>query len=153
MSDVPMADVTVADAAADPALGPLAVPSAPVARERPAVIRKAVVGMSGETLASRRVPGKWSTLEVLCHLADFDPVRGKAALICRLTEEMRTAVSELHTGVCSGTVAFGALQSADLHLVRAAHRQMSAHIEAGRQQIREIEQLIDSLLTTARATE
>jgi uncharacterized damage-inducible protein DinB len=37
-------------------------------------LRRAVAGMSREQLAARPVAGKWSTLEVLCHLADFDPI-------------------------------------------------------------------------------
>jgi len=43
-------------------------------RAGPAQLRKAVAGMSREQLAARPVPGKWSTLEVVCHLADFEPV-------------------------------------------------------------------------------
>jgi hypothetical protein len=38
------------------------------------VLRKAVAGMSKEQLLARPIPGKWSTLEVVCHLADFDIV-------------------------------------------------------------------------------
>jgi hypothetical protein len=38
------------------------------------VLRQAVRGMSREQLLARPVPGKWSTLEVVCHLADFEPV-------------------------------------------------------------------------------
>jgi len=37
-------------------------------------LRQAVAGMTREQLAARPVPGKWSTLEVICHLADFDPI-------------------------------------------------------------------------------
>jgi len=40
----------------------------------PKVLRKAVAGMSSEQLAARPIPGKWSTLEVICHLADFEIV-------------------------------------------------------------------------------
>jgi uncharacterized damage-inducible protein DinB len=40
----------------------------------PAALRKAVAGMSREQLHARPVPGKWSTLEVVCHLADFEPI-------------------------------------------------------------------------------
>jgi uncharacterized damage-inducible protein DinB len=40
----------------------------------PAVLRKAVSGMSREQLLARPVTGKWSTLEVTAHLADFDPI-------------------------------------------------------------------------------
>jgi hypothetical protein len=37
-------------------------------------LREAVAGMSREQLLARPVPGKWSTLEVVCHLADFEPI-------------------------------------------------------------------------------
>lgn len=37
-------------------------------------LRKAVAGMTREQLVARPIPGKWSTLEVVCHLADFDPI-------------------------------------------------------------------------------
>jgi uncharacterized damage-inducible protein DinB len=40
----------------------------------PRALRQAVRGMSPEQLKARPVAGKWSTLEVLCHLADFDPI-------------------------------------------------------------------------------
>src|SRR6516165_3003924 len=40
----------------------------------PKTLRQAVAGMSREQITSRPVPGKWSTLEVVCHLADFDPI-------------------------------------------------------------------------------
>ena len=43
-------------------------------QEGPAKLRKAVAGMTAEQLRARPVAGKWSTLEVLCHLADFDPI-------------------------------------------------------------------------------
>jgi hypothetical protein len=37
-------------------------------------IRQAVAGMTREQLLARPVPGKWSTLEVVCHLSDCDAV-------------------------------------------------------------------------------
>ena len=37
-------------------------------------LRQAVAGLSREQLLARPIPGKWSTLEVVCHLADFEPV-------------------------------------------------------------------------------
>ena len=39
-----------------------------------AQLRAAVAGMTREQLVARPVAGKWSTLEVVCHIADFDPV-------------------------------------------------------------------------------
>jgi hypothetical protein len=38
------------------------------------VVRQAVAGMSREQVLARPVPGKRSTLEVVCHIADFEPV-------------------------------------------------------------------------------
>src|SRR5262245_27249034 len=37
-------------------------------------VREAVRGMSREQQLARPIAGKWSTLEVLCHLADFEPI-------------------------------------------------------------------------------
>jgi hypothetical protein len=43
-------------------------------RSGPAQLRKAVAGMTRDQLAARPVPSKWSTLEVICHISDFEPV-------------------------------------------------------------------------------
>jgi len=40
----------------------------------PRLLREAVRGLRGEQLLARPVAGKWSTLEVVCHLADFEPI-------------------------------------------------------------------------------
>ena len=40
----------------------------------PAQLRAAVKGMTREQLLARPVTGRWSTLEVVAHLADFEPV-------------------------------------------------------------------------------
>jgi hypothetical protein len=37
-------------------------------------LRAAVAGMTREQLTARPVPGRWSTLEVVCHIADFEPI-------------------------------------------------------------------------------
>lgn len=37
-------------------------------------LRKAVAGLTREQLLARPVAGKWSTLEVVCHLSDFEPI-------------------------------------------------------------------------------
>ncbi|MFM8271247.1 MAG: DinB family protein [Gemmata sp.] len=39
-----------------------------------AQLRAAIAGMTREQLTARPVAGKWSTLEVVCHLSDFDPI-------------------------------------------------------------------------------
>ena len=40
----------------------------------PPLLRQAIAGLKREQLLARPVPGKWSTLEVVAHLADFDPI-------------------------------------------------------------------------------
>jgi uncharacterized damage-inducible protein DinB len=40
----------------------------------PAQLRQAVAGMSREQLLARPIAGKWSTLELVAHIADFEPV-------------------------------------------------------------------------------
>ena len=42
----------------------------------PKLLREAIAGMSNEQLDVRPVPGKWSTREVVCHIADFEPIYG-----------------------------------------------------------------------------
>ena len=40
----------------------------------PAELTAAAAGLSGDQLRARPVAGKWSTHEVVCHIADFEPV-------------------------------------------------------------------------------
>src|SRR5438067_5509970 len=54
-------------------------------REGTATLRQAVAGMSRQQLTARPVPGKWSTLEVVCHLADFEPI---------LADRMKRVIAE-----------------------------------------------------------
>jgi hypothetical protein len=53
--------------------------------EGPRALRRAVADMTREQLLARPVPGKWSTLEVICHLADFDPI---------LADRMKRVIAE-----------------------------------------------------------
>jgi hypothetical protein len=48
-------------------------------------LRQAVAGMTGDQLRTRPVPGKWSTQEVVCHLADFEPI---------LSDRMKRVIAE-----------------------------------------------------------
>ena len=40
----------------------------------PGLLGRAVAGMTKEQLLARPVLGKWSTQEVVCHLADYEPI-------------------------------------------------------------------------------
>jgi hypothetical protein len=40
----------------------------------PELLQNAVAGMAAAEFDARPVPGKWSTREVICHIADFEPV-------------------------------------------------------------------------------
>src|ERR1700756_3131308 len=40
----------------------------------PGLMRRAIAGMTRDQLLARPVPGKWSTQEVVCHLADYEPI-------------------------------------------------------------------------------
>jgi uncharacterized damage-inducible protein DinB len=42
----------------------------------PDLLRRAIAGMKKEQLFARPIPGKWSTQEVVCHLADYEPIYG-----------------------------------------------------------------------------
>ncbi len=40
----------------------------------PDLLHRAVAGMKKEQLLARPISGKWSTQEVVCHLADYEPI-------------------------------------------------------------------------------
>ena len=40
----------------------------------PDLLQRAVQGMNEELLDAKPIPGKWSTRQVVCHLADFEPI-------------------------------------------------------------------------------
>ena len=40
----------------------------------PQKLRGAIAGMTPEQIDAAPVPGKWSTRQIICHLADFEPV-------------------------------------------------------------------------------
>lgn len=40
----------------------------------PGLLRQAVAGMTREQLLTRPIPGKWSTQQVVCHIADYEPI-------------------------------------------------------------------------------
>ncbi|MSR56118.1 MAG: DUF664 domain-containing protein [Planctomycetaceae bacterium] len=59
----------------------------------PKTLRQAIAGMSREQLAARPVEGKWSTLEVICHIADFEPI---------YADRMKRVIAEDNPVIMSG---------------------------------------------------
>lgn len=51
----------------------------------PGLLRKSIDGMRPADLRARPIPGKWSTHEVICHLADFEIIN--AERIMRMLSE------------------------------------------------------------------
>lgn len=40
----------------------------------PQKLRDTIAGMTGQQIDAAPIPGKWSTRQIICHLADFEPV-------------------------------------------------------------------------------
>jgi uncharacterized damage-inducible protein DinB len=40
----------------------------------PNMLRRIAAGMTKEQLLAKPIPGKWSTLDVVCHIADYEPI-------------------------------------------------------------------------------
>lgn len=40
----------------------------------PKLLRDAIAGMTPDQIDAAPIPGKWSTRQVICHIADFEPV-------------------------------------------------------------------------------
>jgi uncharacterized damage-inducible protein DinB len=99
----------------------------------PQKLRAAVAGMTAEQLDARPIPGKWSTKQVICHLADFEPV---------YVDRMKRVIAENEPTMFSGDpdlFATAGLRPAgravelDLHRIGTeAHGEDSAVAEAGR---------------------
>lgn len=51
----------------------------------PQKLREAIAGMTPAQIDATPVPGKWSTRQVICHVADFEPV---------YTDRMKRALAE-----------------------------------------------------------
>jgi hypothetical protein len=90
------------------------------------ILRQAVAGMTREQLTARPVPGKWSTLEVVCHLADFDPILAdRMKQIIALDQPAMKAVDE---NLFASALAYADRDIAEELAVIAATRTQMARI-------------------------
>jgi len=70
----------------------------------PRELRAAVAGLGREQLLSRPVPGKWSVLEVVCHLADTDA--NIAHRIKRILSEDRPVFDRVQPDLMQAALAY-----------------------------------------------
>ena len=59
----------------------------------PGKLRNAISGMTAEQIDAAPVPGKWSTRQVICHLADFEPI---------YADRIKRALAEDHPTIFGG---------------------------------------------------
>jgi uncharacterized damage-inducible protein DinB len=59
----------------------------------PSLLRRAIAGMTKDQLLARPIAGKWSTQEVVCHLADYEPIYAD-----RMKRVITLKEPELHKG-------------------------------------------------------
>ena len=92
----------------------------------PALLRTAVAGMTQEHLLARPIPGKWSTLEVICHLADFEIVF--ADRIKRIIAEHEPTLLSGDENLFAARLAYHKRNADEELLLIALIRQQVAHI-------------------------
>ena len=78
----------------------------------PLMLRAAVAGMTAEQFDARPIPGKWSTRQVICHIADFEPV---------YVDRMKRVIAENEPTLLSG--------DPDLFAARLAYDQRDVAVE------------------------
>lgn len=92
-------------------------------------LRKAVAGLTAEQAKTRPVPGKWSTLEVVCHLADFEPIY--ADRIKRILAEDRPVFMSADENRMAGALAYHHRDLAEeLDLIERTRQQLSRILRA-----------------------
>ena len=95
----------------------------------PRHLREAVAGMTAEQLAARPVTGKWSTKEVICHLADFEPVY--ADRMKRVLAEDNPPLRGGDPDVWAATLAYDERDvEEELDLIEAVRKQMARILRA-----------------------
>lgn len=90
----------------------------------PPSLRRTVSGMTREQLVARPIPGKWSTLEVVCHLADFEPIL--ADRMKRIIAEDRPALLGANESRFAATLAYHDRDLAEeLAIIEQTRQQMA----------------------------
>lgn len=93
------------------------------------VLRKAVAGMTAEQLRAKPIPGKWSTLEVVCHLSDFEPVL--AERMKRIIAMNKPLLMGADENDFARTLAYGERDlDEELGIIAATRKQMAKILKA-----------------------
>ena len=85
--------------------------------------------MTQEQLDARPVPGKWSTREVVCHIADYEPI---------YADRMKRVIAENEPAICGGNpdalaarLAYGSRDvEEELALIELVRKQMGRILQA-----------------------
>lgn len=88
------------------------------------LIRQALAGMTSDELDATPIAGKWSTRQVVCHIADFEPV---------YADRMKRVIAENQPTFCGGDPDVFAARLAydqrdleeELQLIETVRRQMA----------------------------
>ena len=89
----------------------------------PQALRQAIAGLNGEQLVAHPVPGKWSTLEVVCRLADFEPIL--ADRMKRIIAEERPSLIGANEKDFAAKLAYASRDlSEELGIIENTRRQM-----------------------------
>src|SRR5438270_12519236 len=90
----------------------------------PQALREAVRGMTREQILARPVAGKWSTLEVVCHIADFEIVG--ADRIKRVIAEEKPTLPDGDEKRFAARLSYHQRDlEEELHLIRAVRAQVT----------------------------
>jgi uncharacterized damage-inducible protein DinB len=95
----------------------------------PHLLRQAVAGMTQGQLDARPIPGKWSTREVVCHIADYEPVY--ADRMKRVIAEKEPVISGGNPDAMAARLAYGSRDiKEELALIELVRKQMARILRA-----------------------
>jgi len=87
-------------------------------------VRRAVAGMTAEQLRARPIHGKWNTLEVVCHIADFELI--DAVRITQTLAEDRPVIFDIDERRLAATLAYHQREAnEELAVIEATRRHVA----------------------------
>lgn len=91
----------------------------------PQLLRDAMLGMSPAQVDAAPVPGKWSTRQIVCHIADFEPVY--ADRIKRVIAEDRPQMMSGDPDLFAARLAYGERDiETELQLIEACRKHVAS---------------------------